>query len=56
VPSEAERSQLNSMVRSRSIPAALALRARFVPAAAEGEASSQIAQRMQITGTTAGKW
>jgi putative transposase len=53
---EAERLQLSSMARSRSIPAALSLRARIVLAAAEGEANSQIAKRMQITGATAGKW
>ena len=56
VLSEAERLQLGSMARSRSIPAALALRARIVLAAAEGEANSRIAERMQITGATAGKW
>ena len=56
VLSEAERLQLGSMARSRSIPAALSLRARIVLAAAEGEANSRIAARMQITGATAGKW
>jgi len=56
VLSEAERLQLGSMARSRSIPAALSLRARIVLAAAEGEANSRIAERMQITGATAGKW
>lgn len=47
--SEVERSQLGSMARSRSIPAALSLRARIVLAAADGEANSRIAERMQIT-------
>jgi len=56
VLSEAERLQLGSMARSRSIPAALSLRARIVLAAAEGEANSRIAERMQIAGATAGKW
>ena len=56
VLSEAEHSQLSSMARSRSIPAALSLRARIVLAAADGEANSRIAKRMQITGATAGKW
>src|SRR4029450_4284698 len=56
VLSEEERSQLSSMARSRSIPAALSLRARIVLAAAEGEPNSRIAERMQITGATAGKW
>lgn len=56
VLTEAERSQLSSMARSRSIPVSLALRARIVLATAEGEPNSQIAERMQITGATAGKW
>lgn len=54
--SEQEREQLNSMVRSRSIGAALSLRARIVLAAAQGEANQQIAKRMQITRETVGKW
>jgi putative transposase len=56
VLSEAEQAQLVSMARSRSIPAALVTRARVVLAAAAGEPNSQIAERMQITRGTAGKW
>jgi putative transposase len=56
VLSEAEHSQLSSMARSRSIPAALSLRARIVLAAAGGEPNSRIAERLQITRATAGKW
>jgi putative transposase len=56
VLSEAEQTQLVSMARSRSIPAALVTRARVVLAAAAGEPNSEIAQRMQITRGTAGKW
>jgi len=56
VLSEAEHAQLSSMARSRSIPAALALRARIVLAAAEGTPNSAIAERLQTNGKTAGKW
>jgi len=54
--SEAEQSQLASMARSRSIPAALVTRARFVLAAAAGEPNSEIARRLQLTRATVGKW
>lgn len=56
VLSDDERSQLTSMARSRSIPAALAARARIVPAAAAGEPNSEIARRLQLTRATVGKW
>src|SRR5271169_1710932 len=56
VLSEAERAQLSTLARSRSLSAALVTRARIVLAAAEGEPNSKIAARMQITGATAGKW
>jgi len=56
VLSEAEQAQLVSMARSRSIPAALVTRARIVVASAAGEPNSQIAERMQVTGATVGKW
>src|SRR5471032_870238 len=54
--SEAEQSQLASMARSRSIPAALVKRARIVLAAAAGEPNSEIARRLQLTRATVGKW
>src|SRR5580692_1509298 len=54
--SEAEQSQLASMTRSRSIPAALVTRARIVLAAAAGEPNSEIARRLQLTRATVGKW
>ncbi|MDH6147450.1 MULTISPECIES: IS630 family transposase [Paraburkholderia] len=54
--SEAEQSQLASMARSRSIPAALVTRARIVLAAAAGEPNSDIARRLQLTRATVGKW
>lgn len=56
VLSEDEQSQLASMVRSRSIPAALVTRARIVLAAAAGEPNSEIAERLQLTRATVGKW
>lgn len=56
VLSEDEQSQLASMVRSRSIPAALVTRARIVLAAAAGEPNSEIAKRLQLTRATVGKW
>jgi len=51
-----EQAQITSMARSRSIPAALATRARIVLAAAAGEPNSDIAQRLRLTGATVGKW
>ena len=52
----AERAQLQSMVRSRSIPAALQARAQIVLASAGGEANSSIATRLGFTNATVGKW
>ncbi|MFV8607429.1 IS630-like element ISRso5 family transposase, partial [Ralstonia pseudosolanacearum] len=56
VLSEDEQTQLAGMVRSRSIPAALVMRARLVLAAAAGEPNSEIAERLQLTRATVGKW
>src|SRR4051812_40854363 len=56
VLSEDERSQLTSIARSRSISAALVTRARIVLAAATGEPNSAIAERLQLTRATVGKW
>jgi putative transposase len=56
VLSEDERSQLTSIARSRSISAALVTRARIVLAAAAGEPNNAIAQRLQLTRATVGKW
>lgn len=52
----AEQAQLQSMVRSRSIPAALRARAQIVLASAAGEANSSIATRLGYTNATVGKW
>ena len=52
----AERAQLQSIVRSRSIPAALQVRAQIVLASASGEPNSRIAARLGYTNATVGKW
>jgi len=51
-----EQAQLQSMVRSRSLPAALSLRAKFVLACAAGEPNSAIATRFATSNATVGKW
>jgi putative transposase len=55
--SEGDRSELSSMARSRSLPAALTLRARIVLACAEGDDSvSHIGQRLGVSRDTVRKW
>src|SRR6202789_3532590 len=54
--SEAEEAQLSSFARSRSMPAALSLRARIVLACATGQSNSAVARRFTCNHTTAGKW
>ncbi len=51
-----ERTQLQSFVRSRSLPAALSARARIVLSSADGEPNNTIAERLGLTKTTVGKW
>jgi putative transposase len=51
-----EQEQLRSMARSRSLPAALSLRAKFVLACASGEPNSGVALRFGTTNATVGKW
>jgi putative transposase len=51
-----ERSQLQSFVHSRSLPATLCTRARIVLSSADGELNSQSAERLQLTEATVGKW
>jgi putative transposase len=51
-----EQAQLRAMARSRSIPAALVARSRIVLAAFAGQPNSEIAERMQLTRATVGKW
>jgi putative transposase len=54
--SEAEHAQLSSFARSRSMPAALSLRARIVLACAGGQANSVVARRVESSNATVGKW
>ena len=54
--SEAERSQLQAFVRSRSLPAALAVRARIILSSADGEDNKSIAARLKVHKATVGKW
>jgi putative transposase len=54
--SEAEQAQLSSFARSRSMPAALSLRARMVLACAAGQTNSAVARRFESTNATVGKW
>lgn len=54
--SDEERLQLQSFVRSRSLPAALSARARIVLSSADGEPNSAIVERLELTKATVGKW
>jgi putative transposase len=54
--SESEGAQLSSFARSRSLPAALSLRARIVLACAAGEDNRAVARRFHCTHSTVGKW
>lgn len=54
--SEAERTQLQAMARSHSLPAALARRAKIVLACAAGASNTAVAKRFETTPATVGKW
>lgn len=54
--SEAEREELSSMARSRSLPAGLALRARIVLACEGGEENIVVAQNLRVARSTVVKW
>lgn len=56
VLSEGERSQLQSFVRSHSLPVAQNTRARTILSSADGESNKVIAERLGITQATVGKW
>ena len=51
-----EQAQLHSFARSRSLPAALAQRARIVLACAAGDSNNAVARRLALTNVTVGKW
>ena len=50
------REQLATMERSRSIPQALARRARIILLAADGLNNSPVADRLGLSRSTVGKW
>jgi putative transposase len=56
VLSEAEQAQLSSIARSRSVPAALGVRARIVLRCAGGHTNKVVAERFEVTQATVGKW
>jgi putative transposase len=56
VLTQTEQAQLQSIARSRSLPGALSLRAKFVLACAAGEPNSSVAMRFGTTNATVGKW
>ena len=56
VLSEEEQAQLQSLARSRSLPAALVQRANIVLACAAGATNRAVAQRFGTTNATVGKW
>lgn len=54
--SETERTELQSLARSRALPAALVRRARMVLMSAEGQDNSTIAQTLGVSKPTVGMW
>ena len=54
--SQAEREELVSITRSRSMPQALATRARIVLLAADGHSNTDIAKRLGLSMPTVGTW
>jgi putative transposase len=56
VLSDEEREQLKSFASSRSLPHGLVRRARIVLMSADGMSNTAIAARLELTGSTVGKW
>jgi putative transposase len=54
--SDDEQEQLASLARSRALPHAIVARARVVLWSAEGKSNTEIAERLQWTKATVGKW
>ena len=54
--SESEKSELQSLARSQTLPHRLMLRAQIVPACAAGVPASTAARRLGVTNTTVDKW
>ena len=51
-----QREQLESLANSRSLPAGLVSRAKIVLLSASGKANLEIAQQLEMTNVTVGKW
>ena len=56
VLTEDERVQLSGLAGSRTLPAAIVARAKVVLWSADGDSNSEIAERLQWTQATVGKW
>lgn len=56
VLSAAEQAQLSSIARSRSMSAALSVRARIVLGCAAGQTNTAVARRFELSQATVGKW
>jgi len=56
VLSDDERAQLTSYARSRSLPTSLTARVRIILSSSDGQDNSAIAERLQISKATVGKW
>jgi len=56
VLSEDEQIQVSSLTKSRTLPHAIVARAKVVLWAAEGDSNTEIANRLQWTNATVGKW
>ena len=54
--SDEQRSQLESFARSRSLPHALARRAKIILMAADGMANSAIAAKLEVSNPTIADW
>ncbi len=54
--SKEERVQLSSLARSRALPHAIVARAKVILWSAEGASNAEIADRLQWTNATVGKW
>ena len=54
--SESEKSELQSLARSQTLPHRLVLRAQIVLACAAGVPASTVARHLGVTNTTVGKW
>ena len=53
---EDERIQVSSLTKSRTLPRAIVARAKVVLWSAEGASNTEIANRLQWTNATVGKW